>query len=186
MIISLITFSSFAADFYVSPSGNDNNLGTKEKPFATLERAKIAVQNSIQNNKEQIFTIWIADGNYEIDVPIIFESEYFNGKTEVRIKAMKNANPVISGGKVLTNWTKNDDSFWVAELPETDNKNWTPRELFMNGKRATRARHPNTGYLRIDKVGKDRRTNFFFKKGDFPIPKNTKVTELILLHDQII
>ena len=183
LIISLITFSTFATDFYVSPNGNDNNLGTKEKPFATLERAKIAVKNSIQNNKDLEFTIWMADGNYEIESPIIFESTYFSDKVEIRIKAVKNANPVISGGKVLKNWTKNVNGFWVAELPKTNNENWNRRELFVNDKRATRARHPNAGYLRVDKVGKDRRTNFFFKKGEFPIPDNVNEVELVLLHD---
>ncbi len=181
LIFILISFSSFATEFYVSPSGNDSNPGTKDKPFATLEMAKIAVQNSIQNKNEIDFTIWIADGIYEIEEPVIFNSEIFDDNINVQVKAIKKANPVISGGKVLTGWSKNDNGFWVAKLPKKGN--WTPRELFVNNKRATRARHPNTGYLHVYKVGDDRRTNFQFKKGDFPIPENTTGVELILLHD---
>ena len=34
-----------AAEYYVAPapSGNDNNAGTEEKPFATIQRAQNAV-----------------------------------------------------------------------------------------------------------------------------------------------
>ncbi|MCF6357526.1 MAG: hypothetical protein L3J54_06940, partial [Draconibacterium sp.] len=180
-IFSLIAFSSFATEFYVSPNGSDDNSGTKNRPFATLERAKIAVQNSIQNKNNIDFTIWIADGIYEIESPLIFNPEFFGDKINVRIKAIKKANPVISGGKVLTGWTKNENGFWVAELPEKGD--WNPRELFINNKRAMRARHPNSGYLEVKKVGDDRRTNFQFSEGDFPIPENVKGVELILLHD---
>ena len=183
LIFILISFSSFATELYVSPSGNDSNPGSKDKPFATLEMAKIAVQNSIQNKNEIDFTIWIADGIYEIEEPVIFNSEFFDDNISVHIKAIKKANPVISGGKVLTDWTKNENGFWVAELPETDNENWTPRELFVNDKRAIRARHPNADYLHVDKVGDNRRTNFQYKKGDFPIPENITGVELVLLHD---
>ncbi|NOR73923.1 MAG: hypothetical protein GQ525_02065 [Draconibacterium sp.] len=183
IILSFISIFSCATDFYVSLEGVDSNSGTKDKPFATLERAKIAVQNSIQNTNEKDFTIWVADGFYEIETPIVFKSEYFNDKIEVFIKSIKNTSPVISGGKVLKNWTRNENGFWVADLPKNSNENWSPRELFINNKRAIRARHPNENYMRVKKVGKDRRTNFQFNKGDFPIPRNVNGVELVFLHD---
>jgi len=31
-------------DFYVSPDGNDNNSGKENAPFATLDRARLAVR----------------------------------------------------------------------------------------------------------------------------------------------
>ena len=34
-----------AAEFYVSVNGNDQNPGTKQAPFATLERAREAIRN---------------------------------------------------------------------------------------------------------------------------------------------
>ena len=33
-----------ATDFYVSPSGDDDNPGSQSRPFATLERARDAVR----------------------------------------------------------------------------------------------------------------------------------------------
>jgi len=182
LIFSLISLFSFATDFYVAPNGNDVNAGTKMKPFATLNMAKNAIEDIISNHKESGFTIWLADGVYEIEEPIVFQSVYFNDGVKVEIKAMENAKPVISGGVELNNWKRNGAGFWETQLPAGRNR-WNFRELFVNEKRASRARHPNSGYLHVDKVGDDRRTNFQFKKGDFPIPENITGVELVLLHD---
>jgi len=182
LIFVLAVFQAAAADFYVSPLGSDSNAGTKERPFATLEKAKSVIENMIQNQKESVFTIWLANGVYKIEKPIVFQSLYFNDGIEVEIKAAKNATPVISGGVELKNWKRNSSGFWETRLPagKTD---WEFRELFVNDKRAIRARVPNTGYLRVKKVGDDRRTNFLFKKGDFPIPENSSTVELVFFHD---
>jgi hypothetical protein len=78
---------------------------------------------------------------------------------------------------------KNRKVFGNPDLPESLKEMYNFSELFIDGKRATRARFPNEGYLHVKKVGADRRTNFFFEKGDFPIPENVKDVELVLLHD---
>ena len=183
LIISFISVSVIASDFYVSPNGSDSNSGTKEKPFASLERAKIAIQNSIQENKNVEYFIFMADGFYEIENPVVFDSKYFSTGKQITIKALENESPVISGGIRLQAWHKNEAGLWVAELPNKGNENWNPRELFIGGKRGIRARFPNVDYLHVKKVGKDRRTNFFFEKGEFPIPENVNGVELVLLHD---
>ena len=36
--------TAFAAEFFVAPDGRDDNAGTREKPFATLERAHDAIR----------------------------------------------------------------------------------------------------------------------------------------------
>ena len=182
LILIFSVFQATAADFYVSPLGSDSNAGTQEHPFATLEKAKSVIENMIQNQKESVFTIWMADGIYKIENPIVFQSEYFNDGIEVEIKAMDNAKPVISGGVELKNWKRNSFGFWETQLPERKT-GWEFRELFINDKRAVRARVPNKGYLRVKKVGDDRRTNFTFEKGDFPIPKNSANVELVFFHD---
>ncbi|MBT6763565.1 MAG: hypothetical protein HOA90_03405, partial [Prolixibacteraceae bacterium] len=183
LIISFIRISVFAADFYVSPSGNDSNSGLIDNPFATIERAKQEVISLIKTDKNTNCIIWLADGLYEIENPVIFDSNDFNGNNKIAIKALLDANPVVSGGIRLQGWKKNEAGIWEMELPKKKKGNWKPRELFIKDKRASRARYPNDNYLRIKKVGDDRRTNFFFEKGDFPIPEKTKGVELVLLHD---
>ena len=39
----------YAAEFYVSPDGDDNGSGTIDSPFRTLERARDAVREINQN-----------------------------------------------------------------------------------------------------------------------------------------
>lgn len=170
-----------AAVYYVSTGGSDSNSGTKEKPFATLERAKIAVQNSIQKNEKQNFTIWMSAGIYAIEKPIVFESEFFDEYCHLKIIAETKAETVISGGILLNNWIQIGAGLWEAQLPKK--QNWNPRELFIDGERAVRARFPNKDYLRVKKVGDDRRTNFFFEEGDFPVLEKIDEVELVLLHD---
>lgn len=181
LVFSLLSFSAMAEYFYVSQKGSDSNPGTLEKPFATLEKAKEEVQNSIRKNGEDVHYIFLEGGRYEIEDPILFDSEVFSGNSKVFIKGITDENPVISGGKKILNWNKNDNNIWVAKIPK--DLAISPNELFFGDKRATRARFPNEGYLRVKKVGKDRRTNFFFNKNDFPIPESTKGVEIVLLHD---
>src|SRR5208283_658903 len=55
-----------AAEFYVSPVGNDTNAGTRAKPFATLERARDEARRLRQDGKPPKggLTIWIGGGEY--------------------------------------------------------------------------------------------------------------------------
>ncbi|MBT6006839.1 MAG: hypothetical protein HOG79_14050, partial [Prolixibacteraceae bacterium] len=112
LIISFIRISVFAADFYVSPSGNDSNSGLIDNPFATIERAKQEVISLIKTDKNTNCIIWLADGLYEIENPVIFDSNDFNGNNKIAIKALLDANPVVSGGIRLQGWKKNEAGIW--------------------------------------------------------------------------
>lgn len=66
----LLTLCSFAnADFYVAPNGNDENPGTKSKPFATLERARDAIRvlKESAGLPSGGITVWIRGGDYQRD-----------------------------------------------------------------------------------------------------------------------
>jgi hypothetical protein len=177
-------FTACSRDIYVSPKGNDDNKGTKKSPVQSVQMAKnMADENLELGNKKEV-TVWLADGIYPIAEPLVFEPlKSANKNAKLVFKAEKDAEPVISGGVQITGWTKNSDGFWETRLPEELKEMTNLRELFIDGKRATRARFPNDGYLKVKKVGADRRTNFYFEKGDFPVPENVKNTELVLLHD---
>ena len=43
--------SSTEKTFYISPNGNDENTGTKDNPFHTLERAKLAMKNYLKTKQ---------------------------------------------------------------------------------------------------------------------------------------
>ncbi|MDX1284164.1 MAG: DUF1565 domain-containing protein [Draconibacterium sp.] len=158
IILNLILLATaIAEDLYVSPNGNDNNPGTKEKPLFTIEKAIKEVAK--QSTDDCI--IWLADGTYHIEKPLVFIAKELGAKKrQIHIKTIQGANPIISGGRQVTEWEKNELGIWEAKI----NSGESFRELFVEDKRATRARFPNEGYLRVKKVGKDRRTHFFFNK----------------------
>ena len=183
LIVGVI-FTSCSRDIYVSPKGNDDNQGTKNSPVQSVEMAKKLAVEMLESGKQTDVTVWLGDGIYQVSEPLVFEPlKSANKNAKLVFKAEKDAEPVISGGVQVAGWTKNSDGFWETRLPEKLKEMMNFRELFIDGKRAIRARFPNDGYLHVKKVGADRRTNFYFEKGDFPIPENVKDVELVLLHD---
>ena len=67
--VCLLTLAVFAIPasgkptFYVAPTGNDSNTGTRSKPFATLERARKAVRSAGTSAKREII---VRGGAYEM------------------------------------------------------------------------------------------------------------------------
>ncbi|QGY47958.1 hypothetical protein GM418_31175 [Maribellus comscasis] len=186
---SVFFFFSFsgvvdAQEIYVSPLGNDENEGTKIQPLASLSEAKEKAYKLIENGGFSDVTVFLENGNYQINSPVVFEPlQTTQSSFSIAFQAVTGSSPVISGGVRLSGWTKNAKGFWEAAVPKIEGKKLSPREFFIEGQRAKRSRFPNDGYLRVKQVGEDQRTNFFFEENDFPIPANVEDAELVFLHD---
>ena len=173
-----------AADFHVATDGNDANPGTQQKPFATISRARDAVREKIAAGLQDDLTVEIHGGKYSITEPIAFGPEDGGaGQFEVTYAAASGEQPVITGGRVITGWKADADGTWSAVIPEVAAGKLNFRQLYVNSRRATRARYPNEGYLRVEKVGEDRRTNFQYKPGDLRAYDGVQQIELVFLHD---
>ncbi|MGM0620631.1 MAG: right-handed parallel beta-helix repeat-containing protein [Bacteroidota bacterium] len=181
VLLSFFSQSVFSIEFYVAPDGNDENSGTRQRPFQTVARAVTAAQEFFQQNKNDECFIWLYPGNYFITNPLELNSAKLkigNGHLYFWSVA-EEEKPLISGGKNVTGWIENSEGLWEAKISGPEKI----RELFMDRKRLTPARHPNNDYLRVKKVGDDRRTYFYFEEGDFPVPEKSDSPELVLLHD---
>lgn len=184
LFLLLTSIPAFSAEFYVSPDGKDTNPGTKQAPFASIEYALQVVQVVFKKSPGEDCTIWLEEGVYRLSEPLVLRSETIqNNKGILTIAGISGSQPVISGGEEVTQWTRTEDGLWKGKLPQGVPEGLVPRELFVNGQRAIRARFPNEGYLRVAKVGTDRRTHFFFEEGEFPLPSSPQHPELVLLHD---
>jgi Concanavalin A-like lectin/glucanases superfamily/GH141 insertion domain/Right handed beta helix region len=169
------------ADFYVATNGKDTNPGTRQAPFAGVARARKAVRALIAKRPRKDVLVLIRGGVYRIKKPLSFGSaDSGTEKHSVTWAAFPGEKPVVSGGRVITGW-KQKGKLWVAEVPKVDAGKWRFRELFINGRRATRARGPNRGCFRVAKAGPDGRTSFTFRKGDL-FPKLAGA-ELVFFHD---
>lgn len=137
--------------FYVSPSGNDSWSGRSAKasgtdgPLATLDGARKAVRKA---GITEAVRVIFASGRYELKSPVVFEPEDSGIKNApVVYTAAKGAKPVFSGGRRITGFKLRSDGLWEANIPSVGQGKWYFEQLWVNGKRAVRARTPNSGYL---------------------------------------
>ena len=146
--------TALAADFFVAPSGDDANPGSEERPFATLERARDAVRAF--KSKQPLagpVRVNVADGLYRLTEPLVLLPE--DGGTAqapVIYQAAPGAKPVFTGGRPIRGWKPGPHGLWTARIPEVAAGKWYFEQLFVDGRRATRARTPNKFYFYIQDV----------------------------------
>jgi len=135
-----VALAGVQATFYVSSNGSDANVGSLSKPFKTLEKARIEVRK-INLNMSGDILVYLLEGTHQLSSPFLLTSQDSgtNG-FNVIYQAYKEKSAVISGGMQIPaeGWsiydeTKNIYRTYVGSL-ET-------RQLYVNGKRATRARN---------------------------------------------
>jgi inosine-uridine nucleoside N-ribohydrolase len=151
-----------AADFHVSPGGNDRWSGRLARPldgggdgpFATLARARDAVRElrRLEPLRTRPVIVLVHDGVFEIESPLRFGPEDSGSAVSpVIYRAAPGARPVLSGGRRIRVWTAAADGVWRAELPEVRSGAWSFSQLFVDGRRRWRPRLPASGYYRVER-----------------------------------
>ena len=122
--------------FYVAPDGNDQNPGTKEYPFKTLERARQAA-SSIREKANEDIVVYLRGGNHYLTQPLELgvDDSGTNGKL-LRYEAYPGETPIIHGGTPVTGWEQHDGNIYKATLRRDEKL----RQLYVNGQRATMAK----------------------------------------------
>ncbi len=135
-----------AAILFLAVDGSDSNPGTVEKPLATLGAARDAIRKQRQQQPGIDARVIIADGTYPLRGTVEFTPE----DSGVTYEAAPGAKPVFSGGTRITGWEKQGEHLWQATFPEVAAGEWYFEQLWINGRRAIRARTPNEdwSYLR--------------------------------------
>ena len=90
--------------FYVSPKGSDDNNGTKNRPFATLERVKLA----IKKNKGKSITIYLREGYYSLTKTFILKKGDIPKNTPVLISSFPGEKAHIIGGRQISGFVPLD------------------------------------------------------------------------------
>jgi len=57
-LFSFLSINAQNTEYYISPTGNDNNTGTLAAPFQTLERARTEIRT---NDHFGPVTVWLMD-----------------------------------------------------------------------------------------------------------------------------
>jgi len=169
-----------AVTFFVSPAGDDTQTGSADKPFRTIEKARQAVRSLTEWGNGDDVTVYLHPGTYPLSAPVIFgPQDGGSDSSSVTYRAYDNGEVIISGGKLVNDWQPAADGRWITAVPQKQKV----RELFINGKRAQRARHPDKGYLRVAETAPDRMSYFSFHSGDIPETAQPGQTELVFIHD---
>lgn len=134
--------------FYVSTSGNDNNIGAINQPFKSIQGAlkKIGELRSFGKLTGDVKII-VKNGEYRLEAPVLITTKEWDGKNLLSIEGENNKLPVLSGGIKLKKFEKINDNLWKIDLTSVIDKNpgIQIQQLYVNSKRALRARTPNLG-----------------------------------------
>jgi len=150
--------------FYVAKDGNDDNIGTEAKPFATIQHARDEVRKMVKQGLNADIVVLIRGGNYYLNESLIFGIED-SGTDEYSITYMAypGENVSIVGGTEIKGWKNYKGEIWEADIPE----GVTPKQVFENGMRLSLARSPNESYFRLEKpVSGKAGTDFVYREGD--------------------
>ncbi len=131
-------------ELYVAKNGNDRNPGTRERPLATLERARQLVQ-SMDGKRATAITVWVRQGTYYLSKPLVFDpADSGTADCPVTYAAYPGEEVTLSGGRRLDcQWTHYKDGIMMCTLPEAKGSRAPFTQLFVDGKRQIRARYPN-------------------------------------------
>jgi len=146
LLALLVVGPEFAAELvvHVGITGDDSADGSQAKPVGSLIGARDALRRLRAAGDARPVRVVVADGTYRFAEPLVLMPED-GGTAEapVRYEAAPGARPDFSGGRVITGFQPAKDGLWVAKIPEAAAGDWYFEQLFVNGRRAVRARTPN-------------------------------------------
>ena len=175
MMMGMVLAAAMAAGantLFVAPSGADGGDGSFERPFTSLWGAQEAARKIHATNSEERITVYLRGGEYRLRTTHALYKE----DSRVAWKAWKDERPVLTGATRLKGFRPSPDlpgAFvadaraagydgfdeqivcglsWGGHGPGVYNFNRRVNGLYVNGRLQTLARHPNQGYLKMDKV----------------------------------
>jgi hypothetical protein len=189
-----------AADFYVAPGGNDSwsgkvaapAAGRADGPFATLDRARIAVAElrKSQPGRTTPVQVSIAGGVYSLAATLTFTpADSGTAQSPTIYAAAEGQTAVLTAGRVLKGF-RVENGRWTLVIPEVKEGKWDFCQLWADGQRRFRPRLPKNGYFLIadalpstEKTGNAGFDRFEFAGDDIrPDWANLSDVEAIVFH----
>lgn len=118
--------------FVDAKGGNDANTGAEDSPLATLAAAQNLARDLHKgDNLKTNVTVYLREGTHTLPetLKLIGKDSY------TTYAAYEGESVTVSGGVSITGWQELSGGIWVADAKDIES-----RDLFVNGRRATRAR----------------------------------------------
>ena len=132
-----------AGEIWISPKGSDFNDGTRQSPKATLTSALRQAREWRRTEDNRIqggITIYMEGGTYAFYEPFFIRPEDSGTKeSPTIIRSVGDEKVILSGGISINGWKK-QGKVWVADVPVFNGRPLDFRQLWVNGKKAVRAR----------------------------------------------
>lgn len=132
-----------AGEIWISPKGSDFNDGTRQSPKATLTSALRQAREWRRTEDNRIqggITIYMEGGTYAFYEPVFIRPEDSGTKeSPTIIRSVGDEKVILSGGISINGWKK-QGKVWVADVPVFNGRPLDFRQLWVNGKKAVRAR----------------------------------------------
>jgi len=177
LVVASSVYLQAQPTFYVSTKGKDSNSGSKDKPFATLTKARDAVRKL--GEKKQGATVIINGGNYQFkepfelgkedggskENPVVYkaannQSVHFIGSISINGNQLKpitdeatltRIQPALKS-KIVSFDLSSTQLNHLKTSPDLFNDDGGVLGLFVNGSRMPLSRYPNKGYMAMKKV----------------------------------
>ena len=141
-LLSMVFSPLLSAQIVVSPTGNDNATGSIGAPIRTLEHAVQLARTAPGH------VVVLQGGTYRLASPVILTS----ADSGLVLRAAAGQQAVVSGGLQLKGWKSNaaKPGLWSTALPLGAPM---PRQIYINGVRASRTRGRLPAALTMNDVG---------------------------------
>lgn len=129
--------------FHVGPDGDDAGEGTEARPFATVLRAQAAARLAGPGTR-----VLLHPGTHRLDRTWVLGPE----DSGLTVAAAGGGVSTLSGGvRVAGPWEHWRDGIWTCPVGEAVLRRVGDRrlDLFVDGRRQTLARYPNTGWAEV-------------------------------------
>jgi hypothetical protein len=160
-VLSLVAAAAWAADggaiaLHIAPDGNDAWSGRLDRPRADRTDGPVASLAGARDRIRELrkagpltkaVHVRIASGQYALTEPVAFTPQD-SGTADAPIvyEGAAGSRPVFSGGRRIGGLQVGPDGVWVAKIPDVAAGKWYFEQLWVNGRRAVRAREPDKLY----------------------------------------
>ena len=148
IILSMALLSSIGVQaqqaLYVSVNGQKGASGSQTEPLSSVGEALKRVK---QLTGTDTVYVKVASGTYHMERPLVWTEA---DTRPVVIEGYGATKPVLSGGIAIAGWEELPNGLWKCTVPEVVHYGVNFEQLYVNGKRATRARTPDTGWFHLE------------------------------------
>ena len=139
VLVIVGTLGASGGELVVEPGGLS--------PQMALERIRAAKAHG----SREAWTVRVRCGHYALKETLVF-TPADSGTPDAPVVWHGEDGAVLAGGERIGGWANRGDGVWAAPIPKTPNgASAYFEQLWVNGRRADRARLPNAGYFNVTK-----------------------------------